>query len=83
MHSSRSLTRLGVATMGAAALVASLTLPATAGGQAKAANPQQLANQLVRKADGADANRHLIALQRISDHHGAPGRQHPRLRRQR
>ncbi len=70
MHSSRSLTRLGVATMGAAALVASLTLPATAGGQARTANPQQLANQLVRKADGADANRHLIAFQRIADRNG-------------
>lgn len=69
MHSSRSLRRLGVATIGAAALVASLTLPATAG-QGSGGSGQKLADQLVRKADGKDANRHLIAFQRIADSNG-------------
>ena len=33
-------------------------------------NDSSLARQLVKKADGPDANRHLIALQRIADRNG-------------
>ena len=66
MHTTRSTGRLAAAAIGAAALVASLALPATAA----PGDPERLANQLVRKADGADANRHLIAFQRIADRNG-------------
>jgi Zn-dependent M28 family amino/carboxypeptidase len=66
MHRNPSTGRLAAAAIGAAALVASLALPATAG----PANPDRLAEQLVRKADGADANRHLVAFQRIADRNG-------------
>ena len=66
MHRSPSPRRLAVAALGAAALVASLAVPATAA----PADPERLANRLVRQADGADANRHLIAFQRIADRNG-------------
>jgi Zn-dependent M28 family amino/carboxypeptidase len=67
MHLSPSRGRLAaVGALGAAALVASLAVPATAA----PANPQRLAERLVRQADGADANRHLIAFQRIADRNG-------------
>ncbi len=67
MHLSPSRGRLAVVgALGTAALVASLAVPATAA----PANPQRLAERLVRQADGADANRHLIAFQRIADRNG-------------
>jgi len=67
MHHSPSRRHLAVAALAAAALVPSLCLPAAS---AAPADPLRLAERLVRQADGADANRHLVAFQRIADRNG-------------
>ncbi len=56
---------LGITLAVSALSVSALAAPATA-----APSPTQLANQLVKKANYNDANRHLIALQRIADRNG-------------
>lgn len=67
MHLTQSRGRLAVVgALGAAALVASLAAPATAA----PADPTRLAERLVKQAKGTDANRHLIAFQRIADRNG-------------
>ncbi len=67
MHLTQSRGRLAVVgALGAAALVASLAVPATAA----PADPTRLAERLVKQAKGTDANRHLIAFQRIADRNG-------------
>lgn len=66
--------RLGILGIAFAAAITVSALPASAqpaptptGGGGGGGNPTRLAEQLVRRADGGEANRHLIAFQRIAE----------------
>ncbi len=65
MRSTRLRTMCALA---AASSLLALTVPSTA--EAAVPKPQKLATKLTKKTSGRDANRHLIAFQRIADRNG-------------
>lgn len=72
MHISRKARALCGAALSATVAAAFVVVPATTSSASRDGDRDttRLARQLVKKADGADANRHLVAFQRIADRNG-------------
>ena len=70
MHISRKSRALSGAAAATAVSVALAMAPAATSSAREADDDTRLARQLVRKADGKEANRHLVAFQRIADRNG-------------
>jgi Zn-dependent M28 family amino/carboxypeptidase len=70
MPSSKTTFRAGVAVLAAATGLSLAVVPASAQSASPIPDGPALARQLVRKVDVANTNRHLIALQRLSDRNG-------------
>ena len=70
MHISRKARALCGTALSVAVAAAMVVAPTTSSSAKKADDTTKLARQLVRKADGPGANRHLVAFQRIADRNG-------------